>query len=407
MLSTEENNSVKLEINDISLKRSDIENNPMIKLSDRDELTDLDMFCYTKCDNNDDKLIKECRGVVFCGDKMIMKAFPYTVEFESSDVENINNFIGEEKLDELSFFDSYEGTLIRMFYYSAKWYISTHRKLDAFKSRWASKESFGTSFVNALEEELNTNDVFRENISKEYDNVLDNFKNILDKNKQYMFLVRNTKENRIVCDAPEKPKVYHVGTFVDGKLVLDDDVYLSKPTKLSFNNVEELCVYVNNLNFKEFQGVIVFGKDKYFKIVRKEYQELFRVRGNEPSIKFRYLKLRLNKKYTDMLYYLYPDMVETFDNYENMLYDKACEIYQFYVNRYIKKQFVTLPKNEYKVLEECHSWYLENRSDNKISIEKVIEVLNKQTPSCLNHMIKQVNYKNVNQTLPQLVDFIC
>ncbi len=32
-----------------------------------------------------------------------------------------------------------EGTLIRIFYFNDKWIITTHRKLDAFKSKWGSE----------------------------------------------------------------------------------------------------------------------------------------------------------------------------------------------------------------------------------------------------------------------------
>ena len=55
-------------------------------------------------------------------------------------------------------------------------------------------------------------------------------------------------------------------------------------------------------------------------ILSPAYQEFFHVRGNEPSIKFRYLQVRMNKSQCDMLSYLYPKYTESFGEYENILY---------------------------------------------------------------------------------------
>ncbi|NDG32425.1 hypothetical protein EB118_20415, partial [bacterium] len=66
--------------------------------------------------------------------------------------------------DKCSFYDSYEGALIRMFYYKNKWYLSTNRKLDAYRSKWASKESFGSYFFKALVNAVESNNELREAI---------------------------------------------------------------------------------------------------------------------------------------------------------------------------------------------------------------------------------------------------
>ena len=40
----------------------------------------------------------------------------------------------------------------------------------------------------------------------------------------------------------------------------------------------------------------------------------------------------------------------------------------------------------------CHSWHMEDRDHNKISIQKVSEMLDKQPPVLLNKMIKAYLY---------------
>lgn len=389
------NEIVEVRQEDFIFSRASVEalgNN--IKLTERDEENNLDLFCYVKCSSSDSSIVKQCRGVIFNENNIVMKAFPYTIELSQFDREIIDTSFGSNFKD-CRFYDSHEGALIRMFYFNEKWFTCTHRKLNAFKSKWASKDSFGSSFKKALDAEVECNEKLRTSLIDGDENLLERFQKSLDKNKQYMFLVRNTSENRIVSIPPERPMLYHVGTFVDGELNLDEDIKIPKPNELKFENIDELCNYVDNVDNKNLQGVIVFApNNSQFKILNKEYQKFYRVRGNEASIKFRYLQVRMNKEYRDMLYYLYPDMRETFDSYENILYDKACAIHNSYIQRYIKGSYITLPKSEYEVMNKCHSWHVENRETNKVDRNKVIDVLNQQNPTILNRLIKEIIHQS-------------
>lgn len=357
-----------------------------VRLTDSDEEAGLDLFCYVKCSNTDSDFLKQCRGVVFHGQDIVMRAFPYTAEYNHEELSRLEEVLRD--FSKFSFYDAYEGALVRIFHFDGKWFLSTHRKLNAFRSKWASRESFGTQFKNALEAELARNEAFK-NRMPDGDNVLDRFYQILDPTKQYMFLVLNGTDNRIVCEPPPEPVVYHVGTFVDGELTMDEDVTLPYPEKHTFLNIDELLHHVSNIDIRYSQGIIAFGPDNMqLKIFHKDYQDLFRARGNEPSVKFRYLQVRMNKEYTNMLYYLYPDMSDTFDEYENNLYEIAQGIYKAYVQRFIKGNYVTVPKEEFQVVQECHNWHKEDRKNNRISLEKVIRIMNKQSPTALNRMIR-------------------
>ena len=84
-------------------------------------------------------------------------------------------------------------------------------------------------------------------------------------------------------------------------------------------------------------------------------------------------------------------MADTFDEYENNIFDIGRNIYKSYVDRFIKKQYVTVPREEFTVIRECHSWHLDDRTNNRISLDKIINVLNQQSPTHLNHMIKRFN----------------
>jgi hypothetical protein len=360
-----------------------------VRKTDEDNEAGLELYCYVKCDSTDSPSLQQCRGIVFHGENVVMSAFPYSVEFSHTDEKNIEEKI-QSVFKECEFYDAHEGVLVRMFNFSGKWYTSTHRKLDAFKSRWATRETFGNAFLVALEKEVEKNKLLREALPIGDEGLLTRFQSILDPSKQYMFLVRHSHENRIVCDAPKQPTLYHVGTFVDGILSMTENIHVPYPRKHSFLNMDELVDYVSKINIYKLQGIIVFApNNKQYKVLHSDYLELFNARGNEPSIKFRYLNVRMNKEMVDKLSHLYPEMVEHFVEYENILYRIAKNMFSTYIKRHIKGVWSTLPKEDYRVDRICHLWHKENPKANRVSLEKVIEVLNQQPATNLNKMIRR------------------
>ena len=375
-----------------------------IKLCDTDLENSLELFCYSQCDNTADSFIKNSRGIIFNENhEKIFQGFPYTDEFViDENTENTFKFLFDKSNnDTYRLFNSNEGTLIRVFFYK-KWYISTHRKLDAFRSKWSSKDSFGQIFVNGLLN-LYTQDAqesfknrFGDTVITET-NILEQFLDTLDKNDQYVFLLGCTPDNRIVCSSNEDKILFHVGTYTNNQqeFNLDDDIGLKKATELFFSGYDQMIDYIKNSPFEENQGVIIFHGDnfkKQMKLLNKEYKLLYQARGNEPSIKFRYLQVRGDKKQVDALYYLYPKFADIFDDYEYTISQIARKINNAYISRFIKKKHVVVPKEEYTVMRSCHEWHLQDRERNRISLQKVIEILNNQNASQLNKMIR--NHKN-------------
>ena len=358
--------------------------NKQVRLVDSDN--GLDLFCYIKCDSTDSDVLKKCRGVVFNGDKVVMNGFPYTYEYTEDDA-NI-----EPIFDQCSFYDSYEGSLIRMFYFDDRWYTSTNRKLDANKSKWSSIESFGHYFKVALEFEVENNEKLRSSISgDDSKDIVERFQSTLNTNHQYMFLLLNNEQNRIVCDSPKSPTVFHVGTFIDGTLSMEENINIPYPRQHHFEKISELYDYINSIDIHTKQGVILFAPNNVqYKIYNREYYDLYKVRGNEPSIKFRYLQVRMDKRYNNLLHYLYPTSSNLFDEYENSIYAIGKKIYQAYFDRFIKNEYITVPTEEFAVIRVCHAWHQEDRVNNKISLNKVMEILNMQTPTQINRMIRKL-----------------
>jgi len=367
----------------------------------------LDLFCYVRCSNQESSSVKACRGAIISEGKVLVQTFGYSPEVNASDLQGVKDLV--ETTDGIRVFEAHEGALLRVFHLRNKWFVSTHRKLDAGRSKWASRQSFGELFQEAINAEYENNPSFSEALSQTNTTggIREQFFSLLNKDKCYCFLVRNTSDNRIVCKPPSRPTLYHVGTFDMGPLASDgssftldnNDPCVTKPNELKFENLEEISTYCQEMNEDEFQGLIVFRGSQQVKIVNDKYAEYFSIRGNEPSIKYRYLQVRMDSEMTDKLYALYPRFTDTFEQYENVLYCIAKKIYDAYVLRFIKKQYVTVPREEYQVMGACHSWHLEDRSKNRISQRKVVEKLNEQPATALNKMIRHAQQEEQEQTL--------
>jgi hypothetical protein len=377
------------------LTRSAVEANPNIRLVDADIENDIQLFCYDTCDDNSDEIVKLSRGIVFSGDKLILRGFPYTYEYTEKD--------NKEQIDALlnnnicSMYDSFEGSLLRMFYYKNRWYLSTNRKLDASRSKWSSKTSFGEFFNKALLYEFHASQTFRnalgctettENVDFEY--VMDKFLNILDQEKQYMFLLLNNHENRIVCQY-DHPKFLHVGTFIGELLSLNyENIGLDYPKHHSFTNIEEMYEYVRRVDYRLLQGIIVFApNNKQYKIWNQTYADLYRIRGNESSIKFRYLQLRNDPEKREALRKLYPECCDAFTHYEQCIVNISGNILEGYVNRYIRKNFTTLPLEQFIIMSEVHKWHQLDRENNRVNVVVIMDMIAKQQPTSINRMIKK------------------
>jgi hypothetical protein len=345
-----------------------------------DRTSNLDMFCYVKCEDTDSDVVKNCRGIVFDGEDMVMGSSPYTPEVSST----------SEKLEGLlsstgwRYFDSHEGALIRVFNHGDVWHTATHRKLDAFRSKWSSATSFGQNFTNAIDSCLGK--------------TLTGFYETLNTDRQYMFLLRNTDDNRIVCNAPENPTVYHVGTFIDHVINIDDDVGLPHPKEYTFSNIDALRCHVNSTYYGDLQGIMCFNTNGpvQVKVLNDDYITLASARNNEPSVPFRYLQVRMDRRVVNTLYNLYPKHADVFDEYENLLYAVAKDvIYRSYVNRFIRHQYVTVPVEEFKVIREAHDWHKADRPNNKISLEKIVEIMNTQPATSLNRMVRRARTEKI------------
>ena len=171
-------------------------------------------------DLSSEEIVKNCRGIVFDGDSILFKGYPYTPEYTYEDYDYLNTI----DISNFKAFNAREGTLLRLFYHNDDWMVSTHRRLDAYSCRWGSRKTFGTLLEEAFESEVNISDKFKELLDDIIDVGENSFKRwltLLDKKSQYMLLLETSEDNRIVCRNGPEPRVYNAGVITDGKLSLE------------------------------------------------------------------------------------------------------------------------------------------------------------------------------------------
>ncbi len=323
-------------------------------------------------------------------DELVCPSFGHTEEILSSDEEKL----GKLDVNSYEWFYSSEGTLCRIYWYSGRWYISTHKKLSAFDSRWSCKFSFGEIFIHCLES------LFPE----QKENVFDWFCEHLNKNEVYYFLLRCNSQNRIICNVNnirDTDRCIYIGRLSDQKYSLNDgnhDIdllghfFCAPSVKVDATTI---LSKIENIDPFVYQGLIGFRlmenstKTHVIKLLNSEYKKWMNIRGNNPNLRFRYLEIRQSPEMVEKLYKLYPKYSEMFDDFEEILFKLARKIYTAYIERYIKNKYITLPKEEYLLLKKCHDWFLQDKLNNKIFTRKVLEFLNSEPPLHLYKMIKR------------------
>ncbi len=351
---------------------------------------------FNLCDTDDTlKLFSEPsetgqKGLVYEGNREIMKPFP---KVETMDLEQVKTTYTNAQLAQAIGWDHHEGCLLRVYWSSKGWRISTQKKIDAFRSRWGSRLSFGESWVKALP-------------SNPVNEQPQTFLNTLDKKNQYLFLLSNNEDNRIVCNVPDLPEIKHVGTWVDGTLRQDVDVGIDHPCQYQFDSHEELQAHFEKMDWKSVTGCLLNIQGTWVKVVHPDYARWAAVRNNEASLPFRYLQVRLDGEMTTMLYDLFPQYSEKFDLYEDTIYEIACYLHGCYMSRYVHKQFVTVDREFFPILRMCHKWHTEDREHNKVTLDKVIEMINSRYDHVLNKMIRTFlkNKKEQQETPPASSD---
>jgi hypothetical protein len=218
----------------------------------------------------------------------------------------------------------------------------------------------------------------------------------LEKNKKYFFLLPTVGTNRLgkVFVENEPKRIYLVGVEDEQqKLTYGEELDKSEHNlwmyldEYNIDSLEELQEIVLNQD----QNVIVYQKDKVFKCVSDAYKLRCDLRNNEPNIIYRYIELlKGQSERLDEFKDMYPEV--NFVGYvDKRLFLMSKYIHSSYIARYIKKEYVLLPKIYFHIMKKCHQNFLESRE--RTTIERVQEMIMNQEPKVILSLIRNFSVK--------------
>lgn len=347
-----------------------------------DRVDDLICYHFDSATIESDLSIKQYRGIIKNSeDKIICKTFSFTPEFASNDSENINKYvIPFIQNPNVVYTPAFEGCLIRLFNYSDKWYISTHKKIDAFTSKWGSDRTFGELFLDAhrCSEEYKECQTYTNNEMFKF------FDRIYDKDTIYVFILKNCLENRIVCCASEQPQVELILKIKGDNKIFQQGYEENYTKEFTAETLNEL---MSKVDITKTQGYVFINKDtlESIKIIRDDYIFYAMIRNNQPNILYRFIEIQQSgdEKNVSYLYQLYPERKEYFDSFMHTIDDICINIYRRYRNRFVRKQVSIAPQEQFYIMKELHDNFIRSEKIDIVTQEKVTKYVYSLPPAKL------------------------
>lgn len=246
-----------------------------------------------------------------------------------------------DKIDDIEVNDTYvfeeliDGTMINVFWYQDQWLISTRTEIGGY-NKWNGKKSFRTLFNECLDFNL-------DQLNKEY---------------SYSFVMRHT-ENRNIAPI-EKNELYLVEMY-DGLNCIEPEYYPNFCKTVNKTNDIQTILYNLN-NSKYLKGYTLKLKDKRYKIVNHNFEEIKKIKTNRNNLFLTYLDLRKNGKLKEYLVH-FTENKNLFETYRDKVHMLSNDIYSNYKDIFIykKKDKKEISYNLKPFIYEIHKLYLKDK----------------------------------------------
>ena len=341
------------------------------------------------------------RSVITDGEKILCFAPPKSINF---DVFSQSNDFKECRFEEFV-----EGTMINLFWNPIKldWCIATRSSIGAkCKYNVNSSKTFRHMFLDTMNKQKVEFDMF-------------------DSKYCYSFVLQHP-ENRIVQPINE-PRIVLTNVFccnTDDKYIVNADSeefsrvkkklenlsnnYIWTPLMIkypsdNYKNVEDWQSLIefyssDNLDYR-IQGIIAYNGVQRTKFRSKNYERVKHLKGNSPKIQYQYLNLRQTNKVTEFLYY-YPESRKEFSKLRKQLHGWTNQLYQNYINCYIKKQkpLKEFPYNFKIHMFNLHMLYIDELRGEKSFVSKkvVVDYVNNLPPPKLMYSLNYIYNKHTD-----------
>ena len=279
----------------------------------------------TESDMNDPD-IRKCRGLVLEKDTNKLVCVPPP---KSDVVEIFNNVPYDKTIYE----EFVEGTMVNIFKYNDKVYISTRSRIDAM-CKFYSNRTFKDLFSDII--------------------CLDKF-GVINNNMNLTFILQHP-ENIIVkkFTTPDIKLVYGVSIENDSgaggsgiknydlnelQILLEEKgLSFNIPKKFVIENPKEMYNILNKMDYTQ-QGIILKNIEFTYlrsKIRNDMHNYVRQLKGNNNNKKYIYLELRQKKSLEEYLKYFSNDY-EMFELYRLELYETTNKLFNFYQNYHVRK----------------------------------------------------------------------
>jgi hypothetical protein len=298
------------------------------------------MYLLINTENSDMSMevVRECNGIILDKNTNKLVAYGLNTLIEYNDTTDLN-------MEDSKFYEGYDGPLVKVYYYNAKWYISTTKCINGSKSRWVSNRSFTELFLDSGID-------------------LDQ----LDKNNCYCYVLEHP-ENR--CVKPVYSPIVH--------LISTRDMTTLELTR----HADELDLSGHTDPIKHFkslpyhQGVtVVETSNMSIKIFSDNYKQVKNIRGNVADIRKRYLELMKNPDDLNNLVAYYPEYQHLYLQVEQDIWLLAKNIQNVYFKKYVRKEKPEFCHKYKQTLKQLHAQYLKTKKINTIQSvhERLINV---------------------------------
>ena len=301
------------------------------------EFGDLVIFNYKN--KYGSEIERSCRGLIM--DKTNKKV----VCSPNMGALDLESFIKKVSFDECVIEQSYEGTLVKSYYYNNRWNISTKFCINSENSKFRSKKSFRQYFDELCNINFDT----------------------LDKHFTYSFLLQ-IPSNRLVTNISEK-RLFHIETQnnITGEKI-NLDIGVLKPTILKLRDVDSLGVSsyrginkeLNNLDWNE-RGFMLYSIDRKYRcsLINNNYKAIYDYIKNQSDIKFLLLESIYYKKNLEKYIQYFPEYKKTEERVRSKFKELVKNLYNLYKEYYCFKtrEFSEIPGKKKKILNEIHKIY--------------------------------------------------
>ena len=313
----------------------------------------------------------------------------------------LNDFVDKYPIqdDTLVAEEFVEGTMVNVFWDASikRWEISTRNTIGAGSSFYKSTNT--KTFREMFFEAAAMNNLALDSLNREL---------------SYSFVLQHP-ENRIVVPF-NQPQLYLVAVYeIDNtdkhnikvishdmneikQSVISHTTFIKFPQVYQWNMYKDLIdKYASMSSPYDVLGVVIYNKQTGLrtKIRNPVYEEVRRLRGNQPKLQYQYLCLRKEGRVSDFLKF-YPENKKVFSNFRDQIHLFTYTIFTSYISCYIKKEKPLIEFSEqYRThMFNIHKIYMNDLKEQKLYVTNsvVIKYVNELHPSllmsCLNFQMR-------------------